>query len=416
MKASIIAIGDELLIGQVLDTNSKWLASQLTSLGIKVQAISIIADQASSITSELSKQLNESDLVIFTGGLGPTKDDVTKEALADFFEVEYKLDSQSLERMSNWFEKKGMGMIEENRQQAYVPSNCTVLQNTLGTAPGMWFDYMKKSIVSLPGVPYEMKQLFIDEVTPKLLKQKGADNAITHQTLVVSGIAESMLSKQLDNFEQELPRGIQLSYLPNFQNLRLRLTNYKPREHDLNEAYNQLKKEVQDYLIAEGDKQIEEIVGELLLEQKATVSFAESCSGGNIAHLMTSVPGSSRYFEGGMVAYSYSVKENQLGIDPKLLLDHGAVSQEIVELMATSVREKMNTDYALAVSGIAGPGGGQPNKPVGTVWISVCNREQVMSKVFHFTGDRQKVIQHTTSKALEYLRALITKRMEMTEI
>jgi nicotinamide-nucleotide amidase len=416
MKASIIAIGDELLIGQVLDTNSNWLSSEITSLGVKLQEVSIVADQSSSISSQLKNQLSNSDIVILTGGLGPTKDDVTKETLADFFGVDSKLDQETLDRITKWFEHRGIDMIEANRDQAVVPSNCIVLQNTLGTAPGMWFDHKGKAIVSLPGVPYEMMQLFKQEVVPRIIDLKGSESAIAHSTLVVADIAESMLSKHLEEYEKTLPSGIQLSYLPNFQNIRLRLTDYKPEQNNINDAYMRLKSEVNQYLIAEGDKQIEEIVGELLLGQNATVSFAESCTGGNIAHLMTSVPGSSRYFEGGLVAYSYNIKEDMLGIDIDILKEHGAVSEDVVEQMAVSVRNKMNTDYALAVSGIAGPGGGLPNKPVGTVWVAVCNKMEVRSKLFHFRGDRQKVIQHTTSKALDFLRTLIMEQKDMIQI
>lgn len=413
MKASIVAIGDELLIGQVLDTNSSWLASQLTKQGIKVQSISLIADHSRAINDAIHSKLQESDLIIFTGGLGPTKDDITKETLADFFGVGLKTDEETLDRISQWFSKRGFELVQENIDQAKVPENCTVLPNFVGTAPGMWFEHEGKYLVSLPGVPYEMMELFTNMVLPKLESVQGAEAAIEHKTLVVSGIPESMLSKHLTNFEAGMPSNMQLSYLPNFQNIRLRLTDYTPVKNNLSEVYERLKMEVKDYLIAEGDKQIEEIVGEMLLERGATVSFAESCSGGNIAHLMTSVPGSSRYFEGGVVAYSYNIKETNLGIDHEYLLKHGAVSQEVVEQMAEAVRLNMNTDFSLAVSGIAGPGGGTPSKPVGTVWVAASSKHKLVSKVFHFRGDRQKVINHTTSKALDYLRELIQSTDEM---
>jgi nicotinamide-nucleotide amidase len=413
MKASIVAIGDELLIGQVLDTNSSWLASELTKQGIKVQSVSVIADQASPILSALESESKQSDIIIFTGGLGPTKDDITKETLADYFGVGLRTDQDTLDRISSWFAKRGIELIEENIDQAKIPENCTVLPNYVGTAPGMWFDHQSKIIVSLPGVPYEMMELFVKEVLPRILEKRGSEEAIEHRTLVVSGIPESLLSKHLNNFEARLPEGLQLSYLPNFQNIRLRLTNYKPVSNDLSAVYSDLRSEVREYLIAEGDKQIVEIIGDMLLAKQASVSFAESCTGGNIAHEMTSVPGSSRYFEGGIVAYSYNIKESNLGIDHKFLVEHGAVSPEVVEAMATAIRRRMNTDFALAVSGIAGPGGGTPSKPVGTVWIAVCDKNSVHSRVFHFRGDRQKVIRHTTSRALDYLRELISGKLEM---
>jgi len=408
MKASIIAIGDELLIGQVQDSNSSWLASEFSKMGVKVQSISIIADYGPLLVQEIEESKRESNIIILTGGLGPTKDDVTKETLRDYFNVDYVQDVPTLERITSWFEKRGMDLIEQNIEQSMVPANCEVLPNHIGTAPGMWFTDGETIIVSVPGVPYEMKALFTQSVAPKILQLNSIDEVIEHKTLVVSGIPESLLSKELENFEAELPDDMQLSYLPNFQAIRLRLTDYKAiKPSRIEPAFEMLKAEVADYIIAEADQQIEEIVGQLLLSEKSTVSFAESCTGGNIAHKMTSVPGSSMYFEGGIVAYSYDVKEGSLGISQEILQKYGAVSQEVVEAMAKSIRVKMNTDYSLAVSGIAGPGGGMPNKPVGTVWIAVSSKETCKSQLFHFRGDRQKVIQHTTANALEFLRRLI---------
>lgn len=411
MKASIIAIGDELLIGQVQDTNSSWLANELTSLGIKIQSISLIADHDRAIVQTLKDQLEQSDFIIFTGGLGPTKDDVTKETLASFFGVDFKLDQSTLDRITKWFESRNRMMIQENKDQALIPANAEVLPNYVGTAPGMWFEENDAIVVSVPGVPYEMMELFEKQIKPRLEKMVKSESAIEHRTLVVSGIPESILSKELTDYEENLPNDMQLSYLPNFQIIRLRLTDYKPDGSGrVDYAYERLQKEVKEHLIALGDFRIEEIIGNMLLEQGATVSFAESCTGGNIAHRMTSVPGSSRYFEGGIVAYSYDIKETNLGISHELLLEFGAVSKEIVEAMAVSVRERMNTTYSIAVSGIAGPGGGMPNKPVGTVWIAASSENEVKSKMFHFRGDRQKVIRHTTSMALEFLRRLVNSQ------
>lgn len=411
--ASIITIGDELLIGQVIDTNSAWIAQQLNKAGIAVKHRVAVGDNKEDIVLALDEEQKLADIILITGGLGPTADDITKPLLCEYFGGTLVLHQPTLDFIIDLFEKKfKRPMSERNHKQAEVPDTCTVLMNERGTAPGMLFKKDNKIFVAMPGVPHEMKWIMEAHVLPYISKHYQT-GFVEHKTLLTAGIGESFLADKIKDIEDSIPSHIKLAYLPNFGMVRLRLTAYGTDKqvllNELNQYFNQLKDRVAEFLVADEDIALEAVVGNLLKESNQTVSTAESCTGGLIGHLISSIPGASAYFKGSIVSYSNEVKTNLLDVPKDTLYSFGAVSEQTVSQMAASVREKLNTDYAVAVSGIMGPEGGTVDKPVGTVWIAVADDKKVKTIQFNLPFDRQRNVQQTVINALNFLRKLIVE-------
>jgi len=415
ITASIITIGDELLIGQVVDTNSPWMSQQLNNIGVWVHHRVAVGDMWEDIWNALDEESKRSNIILITGGLGPTADDITKPVLCKYFGGKLVMHQPTLEHVTYLFEhifKRPMPLLERNRKQAEVPDVCTVLKNELGTAPGMLFEKEGKIFISMPGVPYEMKGLMKDKVLP-LVKEKFQLLHIGHRTLLTAGIGESFLAEMIKDFEAALPDFIKLAYLPNYGMVRLRLTATGKQsivENELDKQFKQLKELVKDYLVIDEDITLQVLIGRMLKDKHKTVATAESCTGGYIAHLITSVPGSSNYFKGSVVSYDNSIKKNILKVKDETLQTVGAVSEETVREMLRGVLNIMQTDYAIAVSGIMGPDGGTPDKPVGTVWLAVGNNENIETKKFQFRFERLRNIELTAINALNFLHAFILKQ------
>lgn len=409
-KASIITIGDELLIGQVIDTNSAFIAQQLNKAGIAVKRRVAVGDNWDEIWNALDEEQQHADIIVITGGLGPTADDITKPLLCKYFNGEMVVNEDVKEHVVAIFRKLNRPIIDRNLKQAEVPSTCEVLFNKRGTAPGMWFNQNNKIFVSMPGVPFEMQGLMIEEVIPKLLKQFNFPH-IAHRTLLTAGVGESFLAEMIKDFEESLPSHIKLAYLPNFGMVRLRLStsgnNKTEVENEIETYFTQLQNLVAAHLVTNEDEPMEKVVAKLLLKHKKTIGTAESCTGGYISHLITAMAGSSAYYKGSVIAYAYDAKENLLHVDKTELETKGAVSESIVTQMTKGALKSLNVDYAIAVSGIMGPGGETPDKPVGTVWIGVGNANEVVTQKLHFRFDRQRNIQLTANAALNMLRQFI---------
>ncbi|HVT87091.1 MAG TPA: competence/damage-inducible protein A [Chitinophagaceae bacterium] len=413
VNASIITIGDELLIGQTIDTNSAFIAQELNKIGIWVRRRVAVGDVWDEIWNALDEESQESDVIIITGGLGPTADDITKPLLCKYFGGKLVLNEQVLEHVKYLFEKvyrRPGPLLERNIKQAEVPDVCTVLHNSRGTAPGMQFKKDKKSFFSLPGVPYEMKGLMIDEVIPRL-KQSFTLPAIVHKTLFTAGQGESFIADKIKDWEESLPENIKLAYLPGYGMVKLRLTargeNKEVLENQLAPFVEKLKELIKDFLVAEEDIPLEVVIGRILKDKNKTMATAESCTGGYIAHLITTVPGSSQYYKGSVVSYANEAKENILGVKQETLQSVGAVSEETVLEMVKGVIERLNVDYAVATSGIMGPDGGSEEKPVGTAWIAVGNNNRSEAKKFYFRFERERNIEQTAMAALNMLRKFI---------
>lgn len=407
MNAEIITIGEELLIGQVIDTNSAWIAEQLNMAGIKVVQITSIPDDHTTIVRTLKEASDRAEIILMTGGLGPTRDDITKQALCEYFDTHLIFNQQAYENVERLFRLRGLPVTGLNRRQAEVPAVCTPLPNPEGTAPGMWFERNGKYFVSMPGVPFEMKAMMINHILPRFAKYTSA-HFILHKTMLTHGVGESLLAKQIEQWENDLPDNIRLAYLPQPGIVRLRLTaigNEKSvLEKQLYELDAKLNKLIPDLVFGYDKDTMEEVVGRYLKNQGKTLATAESCTGGYIAHLITSVPGSSAYFKGSLVAYSNEVKEKHLGVSPQTLIENGAVSEAVVKQMADGVRSQLGTDYALAVSGIAGPDGGSDEKPVGTTWIALSSKKHTIAQKFLFGEHRGRNIRKTALQALNMLR------------
>jgi len=408
IKASIITIGDELLIGQVIDTNSAWVAQQLNSIGIPVSRRVAVGDNWDAIWTALDEESKKADVIFITGGLGPTADDITKPLLCKYFDGKMVLNDDALKNVTLLFENIFKRPItERNIKQAEVPDTCKVIINKRGTASGMQFEKNGTLYFSLPGVPFEMMGMVLEDILPLLASSFNLPK-ITHKTLVTYGIGESMLADLIQEFEENLPNNIKLAYLPNHGIVRLRLTAIdQDSDNTINDLFEKLQNYVVDYLVTTEDEGMEQVIGKMLLQRNQTVGTAESCTGGYIAHLISSVPGASAYYEGSMVTYSYASKEKSLQVKKSTLEAHGAVSEEVVFEMANGLLNQLNTTYAIAVSGIMGPGGGMPEKPVGTVWIAVASERKTIAKKFHFRFNRQKNIQLTAMNALNMLRSFI---------
>lgn len=409
--ASIITIGDELLIGQVIDTNSAWMAQELNKNGIWVGHRVAVGDVREDIWQALDEELRRSPVVLVTGGLGPTADDITKPLLRDYFGGEMIVDEDALANVRWIFERViKRPMIERNLQQAEVPDSCTVIQNKRGTAPGMWFEKDGRIVVSMPGVPHEMKGMMTDYVLPAL-RQRFRLPHIAHRTLLTAGVGESFLAEHIKIFEEALPASIKLAYLPNYGMVRLRLTirgdDPAAMEAEIQRQFDTLKSLVTEWMVTDQDITIQEAIGRLLLAKGKTLSTAESCTGGYIAHLITSIAGSSKYYKGSVVSYDNAVKTGTLHVLPETLRHEGAVSESTVRQMVQGVLEELDTDFAVATSGIMGPDGGTPEKPVGTVWIAVGNHQNIRTQKFSFRFDRQRNIELAATNALNLLRKFI---------
>ena len=406
--ASIITIGDELLIGQVVDTNSAWMAQELNKIGIPVKHRMAVGDTWDDIWYALDEESKHASIILITGGLGPTSDDITKPLLCKYFGGNLVIDEETLAHVQNIFLNiLKRPMLDVNVKQAEVPDVCTVLRNEKGTAPGMLFEKNGKVFISLPGVPHEMKWIITNVVLP-LLPKKFKTTNIAHCTLLTAGIGESFLADLVKEEEAALPSFIKLAYLPNSGMVRLRLTASGDDKALLTESlekhFRTFKEKVKEFLVIDEDLPIEVVVARLLKEKKATLATAESCTGGYIAHLITSMPGASAYFKGSVVSYDNSIKTNILHVPESILQSVGAVSEETVKIMAESVLEIMDTDYSIAVSGIMGPDGGTPEKPLGMVWIAVAKKGETITKRFDFRHTRERNIQLTALNALNMLR------------
>lgn len=419
MLAEIITIGDELLIGQVIDTNSAWLGQQLSLNGIQVKQITSVSDDAKHIGEALDEAKKRAEIILITGGLGPTKDDITKKTLKEYFKMDWRIDDGVLQNVLEIFKRFGRETTDINKLQAQVPDKCIALKNRNGTAPGMWFDVDGKIFVSMPGVPYEMKGIMAESVLPMLREKFGLPNII-HRTILTQGIGESMLAEKIEVWENSLAaEKIKLAYLPSPGMVRLRLSVEGNDKEELLKAVNKKIAEVMSiikgYVFGFDEDTLEKVVGNLLKKEKRTLSTAESCTGGLVAHMLTSVPGSSEYYWGSIVSYSYEVKTNELNVPVEMLEKFGAVSEETVKQMAIGVRERLKTDYSIAISGIAGPDGGTDDKPVGTVWIAVAKEDFVFAKKFQFGDNRERNILRSSIMALAMLRKMILGELDLGE-
>jgi nicotinamide-nucleotide amidase len=411
--ASIITIGDELLIGQVVDTNSAFIGQELNKIGVTVKAKYAVGDVKEDIWNILDKANKESSIFLITGGLGPTADDITKPLLCEYFGGRMIVHQPTLEYVTYLFEKVfNRPMIERNIKQAEVPDVCTVLKNENGTAPGMMFEKSGKLYFAMPGVPSEMKGIMKEVL--QIIQQKFTTPAIEHRTLLTMGMGESFLAEHIKDFETSLPSSIKLAYLPNYGLVRLRLTGHGTDAAQLQEQINSLfatlKQLVKDVLVADEDIPIEAAIGKLLLEKGKTMSTAESCTGGYVAHLITTIPGSSKYYYGSVVSYDYTAKANVLHVQQKTLDKFGAVSEETVKEMAIGALQVLKTDYTIAVSGIMGPAGATDTKPVGLVWMAAASKEEkIQTKQFNFRFDRKRNIEMTGTNAINFLRKFIAE-------
>lgn len=407
MRADIITIGDEILIGQIVDTNSAWIAARLGEIGVSIRRKYSIGDRREEIIDAVEESLAKSELVIITGGLGPTKDDITKRVLAEIFHSPMVCDQETYERVERMMTARGIAFNDLNKGQAMVPECCTVLANHKGTAPGMWFEREGRVVVSLPGVPFEMEALMLESVLPKVSEHFDLA-AVVHKTAITYGLAESMMAEYIAAWEDALPPHLHLAYLPSPSQLRLRLSAYDmdkaQAEREIDEQFEQLLPLLGDYFVGWGDTTVQSAVAKLLLGKGATLSAAESCTGGALSAKFTTMSGASEYFWGGVVSYDNSVKENVLGVSRENLATYGAVSEQVARQMAEGVRRVCGTTYGIATTGIAGPSGGTPDKPVGTVWMAVATPTRTIAKVVVHGKIRAVNIERAATAAINMLR------------
>lgn len=412
MKACILSIGDEILLGNIVNTNSQYLAEHLTALGFSVKRILSISDDPEEILEALEFAAGETDLVVSTGGLGPTSDDRTKAVITKFFDDKLIEDPIVLQDVQEFLARRGRQMNQANREQALVPSKAKILRNRLGTAPGLWLEKQGTVFVFLPGVPHEMKELFLTELKPRL-KAHFDLPGIYIRFVHTLGIPEAELAEKLQDFEKSLPQNVQIAYLPSPEDIRIRLmahgTELRKLKNSVDLMLGNLIELLGDNAWGLDDDNLQTVVKKLFVSNNLTLSTAESCTGGNIAHMLTTVPGSSEYYRGTVVAYDNVVKQNVLGVKEQDLLTHGAVSQPVVEQMALGVKELIHTDFAVATSGIAGPSGGTPEKPVGTTWIAVASPKGVVSRQFLFGSTREVNIRRASATALHMLITQVRK-------
>ncbi len=407
MLLDIISIGDELLIGQTLNTNAYWISQQLNAIGFEIRQHITISDKADVIKNTVDDSLNQVDVVLITGGLGPTNDDLTMPVLNDYFGGKLIKDETVYNDIEQLITSRGYEMNENNQKQALVPDVCTPVRNAHGTAPGLWFERANKVVVAMPGVPYEMRAMVEHTVIPKL-KERYSLPEIVHRMVYTQGVPEAKLAELLADWENNLPEAIKLAYLPSPGRVKMRLSSKGQERSSLEQAIEQQVEKLQaligDYIYEAEEGNIAETIGKLLLKQNATVATAESCTGGCIAHLITAIAGSSDYYKGSVVSYANEVKINELGVNANDIEQYGAVSQQVVEQMARGVQQRLNTDYAVATSGIAGPTGGTDEKPVGTVWMAVATPNGVISQKQVFGKQREVNIERSAIAALGMLR------------
>lgn len=410
--AELLTIGDEILYGQIVDTNSQWMSVALSQAGINVVRKTTVGDREDEILKAFAEAEKRADIVLITGGLGPTSDDLTKPCLAKYFNCELKINEEALAEVTEFFKSRGRELTEVNRQQAALPVGCEKITNKVGTAPGMWFERSGKVFVSMPGVPHEMKLMMTSIIVPRL-QQKFETPVIHHTVIGTVGIGESFLADKISAWEKSLPKHIRLAYLPSLGEVKLRLTAIGNDRDALSKESELLVEKVKpligEYIFGVGGDPLEVVLGKTLKEKKLTLSVAESCTGGYLSHLITSVPGSSDYFLGGIIPYAYEIKMRQLGVKPETLEKHGAVSEPTIMEMANLVRAKFNTDIGVATSGIAGPGGATPEKPVGTIWIAYSDKHQTVTKKLQLSKDRMVNIRMASVAVLNLIRLSLPK-------
>jgi nicotinamide-nucleotide amidase len=410
--AELLTIGDEILFGQIVDTNSQWMSVELSNAGIKVIRKTTVGDVEEEILTAIAEAEKRADIVLITGGLGPTSDDLTKPCLAKYFNCGLKMHEEALQEVTEFFKSRGRELTEINRQQAALPECCEKITNVMGTAPGMWFERDGKVFVSMPGVPHEMKRMMTDIIIPKL-KKTFQTPTIHHKVIRTAGIGESFLADKIQDWEKALPANVKLAYLPSLGEVKLRLTSMGSSLSDLQAESERLTQSllerVGQFVYGYGEDPLEVAVGNLLKEKNLTLAVAESCTGGYLSHLITSVPGSSQYFLGSMIPYAYEIKMRQLGVKPETLEKFGAVSEETIKEMANLVRAKFNTDIGVATSGIAGPGGATPEKPVGTVWIAYSDKYQTVTRKLQLSKDRLINIKMASTAVLNLIRLSLPK-------
>ncbi len=407
VRAELLTIGDEILYGQIIDTNSQWMSVALTNIGVKVVRKTSVADSEAEILQAFKEAEERADIILITGGLGPTNDDLTKPCLATYFNCGLAVHEEALAEVTEFFKSRGRELTELNRLQAALPTACEKITNPVGTAPGMWFNKDNKVFMSMPGVPHEMKRMMEEQVIPRL-KNKFTLPVIYHKIIRTIGQGESFLADKIKGWENALPSHVKLAYLPSLGEVKLRLTCFGDSlsvlEEEAEKQATALQALIGQYIYGYGETPIEVVIGNMLRERNMTLSIAESCTGGNVSHMITSVPGSSEYFQGSIVPYSYDIKMSQLGVKEETLQQYGAVSEQTIIEMATLVREKFKTSIGVATSGIAGPGGATPEKPVGTVWIALADGKRVITKKLQLAKERHLNIQLSSMAVLNLIR------------
>lgn len=409
MRAEIISIGDELLIGQTINTNASWMGQECTKLGIRVVQVTTISDDKQLILEAVDKAFERADLILVTGGLGPTKDDITKHTLCEYFDTELEIHIPTLQRVEEFFAKRNRPMLDVNIRQAELPKACTILENKNGTAAGMWFEKNDSILISMPGVPYEMKGIMLEEVFPRL-QEKFALKAVYHKTLLTQGIGESFLADQIQEWEEDVrSKGLGLAYLPSPGMVKLRLTSYEGdrRAEEIAKMFREIETRFPQYVYGEGEETLSLVLGKALRSKGLSIGTVESCTGGAVAKELVSIPGSSDYFKGSLVTYSNELKHNLLHVSNGSLEQFGAVSKEVVEQMAQNGRKALDVDICIATTGIAGPDGGTDEKPVGTVWFGISTGDKVFSKKYLFGDHRERNIDMTVLTALNLARCEI---------
>jgi len=413
VTAEILTIGDEILYGQIVDTNSQWMGAHLSDAGIKVIHKTTVGDIEQDILKAFAEAENRVDIVLITGGLGPTSDDLTKPCLAKYFDCEMRIHDEALAEVTEFFVSRGRALTDVNRLQASLPVCCEKITNRMGTAPGMWFHRNGKVFVSMPGVPHEMKIMMSEIIIPKL-RRTFQTPTIHHTIIRTVGIGESFLAEKISSWEKDLPPHIKLAYLPGYGEVKLRLTSSGSDQQTISKEIDSLVEKIKplagEYINSVGNESLEVVLGKVLRERNLNISFAESCTGGYLTHMITSVPGSSEYFSGSIIAYSNDVKIKELGVAEESLSSDGAVSERVIREMAEGVRLKFKTDIGAATSGIAGPGGGTPEKPVGTVWIAYADKYQTISRKLQLSKDRLINIKLASINVLNLIRAGIKQR------
>ncbi|HNP20263.1 MAG TPA: competence/damage-inducible protein A [Fulvivirga sp.] len=415
-KAELLTIGDEILFGQITDTNSQWMSKELDKVGIRVVRKTTVGDIREDMLAAFKEAEQRADIILITGGLGPTNDDLTKPLLAEYFGCKVEMHEEALTDLTEFFKNRGFELTPVNRRQAELPVCCEYVKNLLGTAPGMWFAKNGKVFVSMPGVPHEMKRMMTEYVIPKLQRTFKTD-VIFHKVIKTIGVGESWLADEIKDWENALPSHIKLAYLPSLGQVRLRLTalggNRENLRKEVDAQIEELKKYAFKYIYGYDNDKIAEAVGAMLKEHKKTLAIAESCTGGYLSHLVTTVPGSSAYYMGSVIPYQYELKVSQLGVKQETLDKFGAVSEETITEMANNVRKTLNADIGVATSGIAGPDGATEDKPVGTVWIAIADGKQTTTKKLQLWKDREVNIKAASIAVLNLIRITLLKSIEI---